>query len=207
MEVVPAATRAAGLDAATAEWVLFTDEDDIPDDALLDSLVAAQVATGADVVTAGVRPSDDAEAVQLFLGDPGSLGLIENQYGVLGLVRRSLAARALAAGPTDSDWVLMARLAAAGAHFVSIPDALSEQVGRPASVARSPAEGLAVLEAFEQGDQEVLAGLPLLTATLAAAVAALEAARQSDGVAPAPVPRALRKLSRQLRSIRKPTLG
>ena len=207
VEVVPAATRAAGLDAATAEWVLFTDEDDIPDDALLDSLVAAQVATGADVVTAGVRPSDDAEAVQLFLGDPGSLGLIENQYGVLGLVRRSLAARALAAGPTDSDWVLMARLAAAGAHFVSIPDALSEQVGRPASVARSPAEGLAVLEAFEQGDQKVLAGLPLLTATLAAAVAALEAARQSDGVAPAPVPRALRKLSRQLRSIRKPTLG
>jgi hypothetical protein len=187
--------------------LLFIDEDDILDDALLDSLVAAQFATGADVVTAGVRPSDETEAVQLFLGDPGSLGLIENQYGVLGLVRRSLAARALAAGPTESDWVLMARLAAAGAHFVSIPETLSEQAGRPASVALSPAEGLAVLEAFEQGDTEVLAGLPLLTATLAAAVAALEAARRSDGVAPASVPRALRMLRRQLRAIRQTTLG
>ena len=123
--------HAVRREAATADWLLFIDEDDIPDDALLDSLVAAQVATGADVVTAGVRPSDDDDAVQLFLGDPGSLGLIENQYGVLGLVSRPLAALALAAGPTDSDWVLMARLAAAGAHFVSIPETLSEQAGRP----------------------------------------------------------------------------
>lgn len=207
VEVVPASSRGAGLEAAPADWLLFIDEDDIPDDALLDSLVAAQLATGADVVTAGVRPSDDAEAVQLFLGDPGSLGLIANQYGVLGLVRRSLAARALAAGPTDSDWVLMARLAAAGAQFVSIPDTLSEQAGRPASVALTPAEGLAVLEAFEQGDTEVLEGLPLLTATLAAAVAALEAARQSDGVAPASFPRALRMLRRQLRAIRQAARG
>jgi len=120
---------------------------------------------------------------------------------------RSLAARALATGPTDSDWVLMARLAASGAQFVSIPETLSEQVGRPASVALSPAEGLAVLEAFEQGDTEVLDGLPLLTATLAATVAALETARQSDGVAPASVPRALRILRRQLRAIRQATLG
>jgi O-antigen biosynthesis protein len=207
VDVVPAASRTIGLEAATADWLLFIDEDDSPDDALLDNMVAAQVVTGADVVTAGVRPSDDAEAVQLFLGDPGSLGLIENQYGVLGLVRRSLAARALAAGPTDSDWVLMARLAAGGAHVVSIPDTLSEQAGRPATVALSPAEGLAVLEAFEQGDTDVLAGLPLLTATLAAAIAGLEAVRQSDGIAPAYAPRALRMLRRQLRAIRKATLG
>ena len=38
---------------------------------------------------AAVRPADDAVGLQLFLGNPGPLGLIENQYGVIGLVARA----------------------------------------------------------------------------------------------------------------------
>jgi O-antigen biosynthesis protein len=206
-EVIPAASRRTGLDRATADWVLFVDEDDIPEDALIDTLVAAQAATGADVVTAAVRPGDDLEAVQLFLGDAGSLGLIENQYGVIGLVRRSLAAELL---PTDaaaiSDWVLFARLAVTGARVLSVPEPLSVQVGRPATIGTAMGEGLAVLEAFEKGEPEVLGGLPHLTATLAAALAGLQAERVSDAPRHARVPRGLRVLRGQLRLIRRPPL-
>jgi hypothetical protein len=206
-EVIPAASRRTGLDRATADWVLFVDEDDVPDDALLDTLVAAQAASGADVVTAAVRPGDDLEGVQLFLGDPGSLGLIQNQYGVIGLVRRSLAAEVLPAdADADSDWVLLARLAVAGACVVSIPEPLSVQIGRPATIGTSMSEGLAVLEAFERGDPEALEGLPQLTATLAAAVAGLQAQRVSDVVRHGSFPRGLRVLRRQLQLIRRPPL-
>lgn len=204
VEVIPAASRRSGLDRTTADWVLFLDEDARPENALLDALVAAQAASGADVVTAAVRPGDDVEGVQLFLGDPGSLGLIENQYGVIGLIRRTLAATALAAdaGP-DSDWALLARLAVAGAHVVSIPDPLSVQVGRPATIETSMSEGLAVLQAFEKGTPKVLEGLPQLTATLAAQVAGLQAQRRPNVVRYGPIQRALRVFRRQLQPIRR----
>src|SRR5207248_1689470 len=83
-------SRRAGLARTAADWIVFLDEDDDPDDDMLDTLVAVQAATGADVVTAAVRPADDAEGLRLFLGDPGALGLAENSYGVIGLVRASL---------------------------------------------------------------------------------------------------------------------
>jgi len=164
VDVIPAESRRVGLDRATADWVLFLDEDDLPDEALLDTLVAAQAASGADAVTAAVRV---AGGVQLFLGDPGPLGLVENQYGVIGLIRRSLAT-------SDSDWLLFARLAIGGAEVVSVPEPLSGYFGR----AQTSGEALAVLEAFETGKPEVLQELPQLTATLAAALARL----QADGV-------------------------
>lgn len=184
VEVISAKSRAGGLEQATAEWVLFLDDDDIPDEGLLDGLVAAQAASGADVVTTAVRPSHDGGAL-LFLGDPGALGLIENQYGVIGLVRRSLAS-------ADSDWVLFARLALAGRRIVSIPDPLAEHGGRPAAIGNSPAEALAVLEAFETSDGRALRELPQLTATLGASLARREAA------VPAATRRALRLIRRRL---------
>jgi glycosyltransferase involved in cell wall biosynthesis len=155
------------LEQASAEWVVFLDDDDVPEDTLLDALVAAQAASGADAVTAAVRPADDAVGVRLFLGEPGALGLIENHYGVIGLIRRSLAT-------SDSDWLLFARLAAGGAHIVSIPEPLSMHLGR----GRRKGEELAVLEAFEQAGPDALPELPQLTATLAAAVARAE--REGD---------------------------
>ena len=160
VDVIPSESRRDGLDRAAADWVLFVDEEDIPDEVLLDTLVAAQAASGADAVTVAVRGAD---GVQLFLGDPGPLGLVENQYGVIGLIRRSLAS-------PDPDWLLFARLALGGARVVSIPEPFSVYLGQASS-----GERLAVLEAFETGEPEVLQALPQLTATLAAALARAQA--------------------------------
>jgi hypothetical protein len=129
-----------------------------------------------------VRIGDD---VRLFLGDPGALGLVENQYGVLGLIRRSLLTDDVV---SDSPWVLFARLAVRGARIVSIPTPLAEHTGARTTAA----ERLAVLEAFESAPPEALGDLPQLSATLAAA---LERA-QVDGAAPMPRRRLLRRALR-----------
>jgi glycosyltransferase involved in cell wall biosynthesis len=166
VDVVPAESRSAGMAQTSADWILFLDEDDEPDEGLLESLVAAQGAAAADVVTAAVRPGDDPTGIQLFLGDPGALGLVENQYGVLGLIRRSLAQPS--EGAIDPDWPLFARAALAGARIVSIPEPLLQHAGRPGQIGDVPGEGLAVLSAFEGSSGKELDGLAQLAATLAA---------------------------------------
>ncbi len=174
VEVVEAASRETGLKRTAGDWVVFLEDDDIPEAHFVDALVDAQVASQADVVTAAVRPSDDPTGIQLFLGEPSSLGLVENQYGVVGLVRSELAAgEPLADDGPDPDWLLFARLALGGARVVSIPEPLSELVGRPGRVGDVPGEGLAVLEAFEQARGRP--DLPQLAATLAAAYARVPA--------------------------------
>jgi O-antigen biosynthesis protein len=171
VEVVRDASRRSGLERAAAEWILFLDEDDQPVDALLDVLVSTQAASGADVVTTAVRPADDPEGVQLFLGNPGPLGLVENQYGVLGLVRADLALAELPPdGAVDPDWSLFARLALAGARIVSLPEPLSTHLARPGRVRDVPGDGLLVLETFETRDGAHLADLPQFAATLAASL-------------------------------------
>jgi hypothetical protein len=176
VEVIKTTSRRQGLDRATAEWVVFLDDEDAPDAELLDTFAAAQAAADADVVTCAVRPVHDAETVQAFLGDPGALGLVENQYGVLGLVRRSLAAaQSSVDGAVDPDWLLFARLALGGARIVSIPEAVSAHSGRPGAARDVPGEGPAVLEAFETHDGAPLHDLPQLSATLAAALARIDA--------------------------------
>jgi glycosyltransferase involved in cell wall biosynthesis len=169
VEVVPAATRRDGLSRASAEWVVFLDRDDNPDETLVDRLVQAQAASGADVVTCAVRPGGRPGDIQLFLGHPGSLGLVENHYGVLGIVRRALLDdTALPENGADPDWVLFARLALRGARIVSIPEPLSVHQGSPGTVGDVPGDGLTVLETFEACDT-YLRDLPQLAATLAAA--------------------------------------
>ena len=163
VEVVEAPSREVALDQAGADWVVFIDDDDVPDDSLVDTLVAAQAASGADAVTSAVRPADDAVGLQLFLGDPGPLGLVENQYGVIGLVRRSLAT-------PDLDWPLFARLALGGKRVVSVPEPLALHLGRPQTIADAGGDGLLVLEAFEAASPEALRLLPQLAATLGASV-------------------------------------
>ncbi len=199
VEVVEAASRRDGLLRTASEWILFLDDDDDPDDRLLDMLVAAQAASAADVVTPSVR-GPDAE-LQLFLGDPGPLGLVENQYGVVGLLRSSLAvAEGPPEGHTDPDWLLFARLAVAGATVISIPEALAAHARRPGRVGDVPGEGLAVLEAFEENAGE-LRDLPQFAATLAAALA-----RQTE-VAPSPQRQSFaQRLRRQLAGLARATL-
>jgi glycosyltransferase involved in cell wall biosynthesis len=192
VEVIKASSRRQGLDRATADWVLFLDDDDAPDAELLDALAAAQAAADADVLTCAVR---HAQTVQTFLGDPGALGLVENQYGVLGLVRRSLAvAQSASEGVVDPDWPLFARLALAGARIVSIPDALSAHSGRRGTARDVPGEGPAVLEAFEAHDGAPLHDLPQLSATLAAALARLDAQPHSAVTTRSFASRALRRV-------------
>jgi O-antigen biosynthesis protein len=181
VEVVRDASRRSGLARTTAEWVVFLDDDDHPLDDLLDVLVAAQASSGADVVTAAVRPADDPGATHLFLGDPGPLGLAENQYGVLGLVRAELAVAELPDGSAvDPDWTLFARLALAGARIVALPEALSTHLGRPGRVDDVPGDGLSVLEAFERRNNAALTDLPQFAATLAASLARLSARGESN---------------------------
>lgn len=168
--VIAAETRRAGLDQSDAEWVLFLDEDDLPNERLVDALLAAQAASCSDAVTTAVRPVDDPAGVLLFLGAPGALGLIENHYGVLGLVRRSLAAEVCLDGENDPDWLVFAQVALRGGTIVAYPDPLALHAGRPGSVGDVPGEGLAVLEAFERHGGKRLGDLVQLAATLAAVV-------------------------------------
>jgi glycosyltransferase involved in cell wall biosynthesis len=168
IETIEPTTLARHPDRAEADWVVLGDADD----ALVDALSAAQAATGADVVTTAVRTAD---GVRLFLGSPGALGLVENHYGTVGLIRRSLLTADVV---SDAPWVLFARLALRGARIVSIPTPLADQnVGRATA-----GERLAVLEAFEAAPPGALTDLPQLSATLAAALERAEA----DGAAPSP---------------------
>jgi glycosyltransferase involved in cell wall biosynthesis len=183
VEIIEAESRRTGLARSAADWIVFLDDDDSPDDSFIDTLLAAQAASNADVVTSAVRSPDGASPVHLFLGNPGALGLVENQYGVVGLIRSELAAAdPLPDEGGDPDWPLLARLALHGAKVVSVPETLSTHAGKAGHVGDVPGEGLDVLRAFEQhGTNE--RGLPQLAATLAAANLKLEQAQvaSSDG--------------------------
>jgi glycosyltransferase involved in cell wall biosynthesis len=184
VEVVTAPSRREGLTRIASPWVVFLDDEDEPDGGFLEALVAAQAESGADVVTAAVRPSDDREATQVFLGDPGALGLAANHYGVVGLVRTDVLTTALLPdGTVDPDWPLFARLALAGCRIVSLPQPLSAHTGRTGRIDDVPGEGLAVLATFEEAGARELRDLPELAATLAAAIAR-GATADRDGAEP-----------------------
>jgi glycosyltransferase involved in cell wall biosynthesis len=170
--VSPALQRRTSSNAD--DWIVVPET---TDETLRDALLSAQAASEADAVTTAVRTPD---GVRLFLGEPGAFGLVENQYGVIGLIRRE-AAREV------SPWVLFARIALAGGGIVSIPDPLTAYRGE-----ESRAEALAVLELFESAEPSVLQGLPQLAATLAAALSRAS----TDGAQPGPVRRGLRRLLR-----------
>jgi glycosyltransferase involved in cell wall biosynthesis len=198
VEITMAESRRDGIARTAADWIVFLDDDDEPDNELVDRLVAAQAASDADVVTTAVRRGADDAGMQLFLGDPGGLGIVENQYGVVGLVRGDLAAaQPLPEGATDPDWPLFARIALAGGRVVSIPEALATHAGAPGNVADVPGEGLAVLEAFEEQRFDGLRDLPQLAATLAAAHSRSNATNRD-----APQPKQTGPVARLLRRLR-----
>ena len=65
------------------EWVVFLDEGDVAEPALVETLVRAQTASGADVVSCGLflDSTSEPKKIHLFLGEPRALGLLANGYG------------------------------------------------------------------------------------------------------------------------------
>jgi hypothetical protein len=150
------APNAEVRDSTSAEWVVVADDGVTQDDGLRDALVAAQASSGADVVTSAVRTNN---GVRLFLGDPGPLGLIENHYGVVGLVRAPLASG-------NSAWPLFTRIALDGGRIVSLPRPLATYDGPIGSIADVAGEGVEILSAWERAGRDP--GLAQLAATLGA---------------------------------------
>ena len=164
-------TRAAGLQAGTAPYVVFLDEDDVPDPELLDALLRAQAASGADVVSCGVRVETGRGefTVQLFAGQPGGLGAIANGYGTVALLRRGAVEEETAwPAARDPDWPILAGCTAAGAQVVSIPAPLVTRRAEAGSVQDNPSEALLAVHALERGLPGPLRGTARLAAGLAA---------------------------------------
>jgi glycosyltransferase involved in cell wall biosynthesis len=147
-----------------ADSIVVSDETDVPDEDCVDLLTQAQAASGADVVTCGVRLGDGTE--RLFLGEPRGLGLLANHYGTVGLVRRSLLPDGCA---RQDPWPLYAQLSLEGATIVSIPRALAARRNEPGDVDRDPAAALRVVQHFEAHLPGALRGLARLAAGLATA--------------------------------------
>lgn len=154
---VPARQRVAQCDDSSA-WTVVGDAAR-PD--VEKMLAHAQRASGADIVTCGIRRPSGAH--RYFLGDPGGLGVLENHYGTVALIRR-----ADVGDPDEPMWQKLARLAVDGASIVSIPRALVQQEDPPASAATSPREALAVAGIFERRLPPSLRSLARLAVGLAA---------------------------------------
>jgi O-antigen biosynthesis protein len=166
------AARDMGRRAGSAPYVVFLDEEDVPDEQLLKTLIRAQQASGADVVTCGVRlvTGDGQRALRFFTGEPGGLGVLSNAYGTVGLYRRDILHGVENSWPSDkdADWPLLAALNAAGARIVSIPEPLVTRSARPESVERDPTDALLAVEHVERTLPDPLRATARLAAGLAA---------------------------------------
>jgi glycosyltransferase involved in cell wall biosynthesis len=172
--VRPVAREPAEVSKAS-DFVLLRNQADELDPDGLETLQHAQAASGADVVTCGVRGRlGRTEEIRLFLGEPRELGVVANYYGLLGLYRRSLleqAEQTESEGEGDDDWLRLARLSLAGARIVSVPRPLGRSERSPGSAATDPVGSgvaLAVVQAFERACPPELQILPRLAAGLAA---------------------------------------
>jgi glycosyltransferase involved in cell wall biosynthesis len=165
-------SRPVAFDVTGADFVLqLADGDELDPDGL-ETLMRAQAASNADVVTCATRRSlPTAEEIHIFLGEPRELGLLGNYYGTIGLYRRSLLE-----GNDDGDWVRLASLSLSGARIVSVPLPLARSQRLPEHMANGSAAALAVVRAFEKASSPELQALPELVAALAAERAASAAA-------------------------------
>jgi glycosyltransferase involved in cell wall biosynthesis len=180
------AARRAALHVGSAPYVVFLDEEDVPDEELLQALVRARAASGADAVSCAVRVADNRgeHAVHVFAGEPGGLGALANAYGNVALIRRSLLGELTGPWPAegDGDWPLLAGLTVSGADVVSIPLPLVNRGIRPGTVESDPTDALLVVERLERVLPTALRSLARLAAGLAADAGAPELER-SGGMA------------------------
>jgi hypothetical protein len=180
------------LRGGAADWIVFLDEEDVPEPEFVDVLVRAQAASRADVVSCGLRR---AQCEHFFAGEPGGAGLLANGYGTVALLRRSLLCDIGTTRPVvgDHDWPLLARLNAAGARVVSVPLPLVARTAPPGTLEHEPSDALLVVDALEAALPDQLR----LVARLAAGLAA-ESRRLSPPPAKQRLPRRLRSLVRRV---------
>lgn len=188
MQVLETRPQVPTAGELSREHVVLLEDDDVADDEMEPTLLRAQAATGADVVTCGVRIGEN---VRFFSGEPQGLGAICNDYGTVGLVRREL----LESG-VDRRWPLYAKLASEGRRIVSVPLPLAAAATRPGTVEDDPADALLVLEHFEQRTPQNTGQLARLAAGLAAA------ARPTTAQPPRMPKRVVRALRRVLMTSR-----
>src|SRR5205814_2288821 len=144
----------------------------VPEDHLLETLLRAQSASGADAVSCGLRLAADQgeDTLHFFSGEPEGLGVLSNAYGNVALFRRSLLRDLIGPWPAgaDADWALFAGLAVSGARVVSVPLPLVTRKGRPGSVESARGDALLVLDRIERALPGPLRSIGRLTAGLAA---------------------------------------
>jgi glycosyltransferase involved in cell wall biosynthesis len=171
-EVIVSESRKAGIDQGSAPYIVFLDEEDVPEPELLKTLLAARQATGADVVTCGLwlAAGDGEHRLHFFSGNPGGLGAVANAYGNVALFRRAVLGDLPepAPGARDPDWPLLAGLAGAGASIVSVPLALVRRPAEPGSAEDDPAAAVLVVQQLERVLPTALRGSARLAAGLAA---------------------------------------
>jgi O-antigen biosynthesis protein len=186
-----AAARQEGLRAGEADWVIFLDEEDVPEPQFVDVLVRAQAASATDVVSCAIR-RDGCE--HFFAGEPGGLGVLANGYGTVALLRRALLRDVSTAWPVvgDHDWPLLARLSAEGARVISVPMPLVRRTAQPGTLERAPSDALLVVDEVERALPDQLRSLGRLATALAAE------ARTS---APTPTRGLLRRALRRLAGV------
>src|SRR5262249_52403784 len=187
-------SRQAGLRAGTAPFVVFLDEEDVPDEQLLRVLVHAQTSSDADVVTCGIRLRSGR--THFFSGQPGGLAVLAKAYGTVPLIRRSLLEDVRNPWPAevDPDWPLLALLAVSGARIDSIPLALVTRGTPPGSVERTPGDALLALRYLDGALPDPVRSLARVAAGIAAHDDSARASESSSFRR-----RALRRL-RQLRA-------
>ncbi|MET1023587.1 MAG: glycosyltransferase [Pseudoxanthomonas sp.] len=134
------AARNAGIRAATTEFVILLDDDNLAFPALVATLRRAAQAMEADVVTCGIRHFHDATGTpeageqgdgpdQFFAGGPLLVGAVHNCFGdASGIYRRAIFEQLgdfhEQRGVTYEDWQMHLRAASAGLRLFSLPEPL-----------------------------------------------------------------------------------
>jgi glycosyltransferase involved in cell wall biosynthesis len=167
LTTAPSSGSASEAQSPETDFVPVLEDGDELEPEGRETLLRAQAAVNADVVTCATRSQDDE--IHIYLGEPRELGLLGNYYGTIALYRSSLLEendRPPTGG--DADWVRLASLSLSGARIVSVPLPLARSRRTPGNAANDPAAALAVARAFEKASPPGLQALPELVAALAA---------------------------------------
>ncbi|PWV98722.1 glycosyl transferase family 2 [Hoeflea marina] len=147
------AARNAGIRAATTEFVILLDDDNVAFPDMVRTLRRAVRISGADVVTFGLKhfsdesgPPDAAAhgngTEQYFSAGPTLLGSIHNCYGDSSAIYRTRVFETVGGfheihGVSYEDWQMHLRIATSGFRIVSLPEALLWYRIRAGSMLRS----------------------------------------------------------------------